>query len=293
MTQRFFKQGFAAATARPGLVGLLYAFGLVVALIVTVPIFLTLASVTGTSGFSPVLSAQFDVALWADIMEDAGSTFQALQLQLFWIIPFFLLWKTASSVGVISTLYTNGATSFWEGLGEYTGRAVLLALVFLVPIVALSVGIAVVTFALTMIWTGEVGGYWIFVVILPVMIVLGFALLDLMHDYARMELVIGNKPVMESMISGLTWPFRNGGAAVLYAGWFIVALILIAVPTIIDLRPGGLWGVFLLQQIVLFVRAATTVGWFGSEVAYYDAVVTAEMPSIAEEEPTFTKESLA
>ncbi len=286
----FFNQGFRAATSRPGLAGLLYAFNLVIGIIVTVPIFLALNSIVGTTGFSGELSSQFDIALWMDIMEDALPTFQSFQIQLLWILPVFFLWKVASSVGVIHTLHTHGARSFWQGVGEYTGRAVLLALVFLVPLIAIVIGIAIVTFVLTMVWTGEIGIFWIYFVFLPVSVILSFAFLDLMHDYARMELVVGNRPVMESMISGLAWPFRHGGSNTIYIGWFIVAIIVLILPTIVDFREGGLWGVFLIQQILLFLRAGITVGWFGSEVAYYDAVVTDEMPAIADIEPGFAEQ---
>lgn len=286
----FFNQGIRTATSRPGLAGLLYAFNLVIGIIVTVPIYLTLNSVVGATGFSGELSSQFDITLWMDIMEDALPTFQALLIQLLWILPLFFLWKVVSSVGIIHTVNTDGARSFWQGIGEYTGRAVLMGLVFLVPLIAIVIGIAIVTFVLTMIWTGEIGAFWIYFVFLPVSVILGFAFLDLMHDYARMELVVGNKPVMESMISGLMWPFRHGGSNTIYVGWFVVALVVLILPMIIDFRVGGLWGIFLIQQILLFLRAGITVGWFGSEVAYYDSVVTAEMPAIADIETNFADE---
>jgi hypothetical protein len=125
----------------------------------------------------------------------------------------------------------------------------------------------------------------VFVVTMPVLVVLGLAVLDLMHDYARMELVVARKPVMESFLSGLAWPFRYGRSLLIYAGWFLVSVVLLGIATIIDFRPGGLWGVFLLQQVFLFLRAGSTIAWFGSEVDYYEGVATERLPLLADSAP--------
>ena len=284
MAQGNFSNGFNSALNRPGLAGLLYGFHLILAVIITVPIYLTIGSTTSITGFSSELAQQFDIALWMDIMEDAAPTFQAMQFQLLWIVPLFLLWKVAASVGIIHTLNSEGMRGFWQGVGEHTGRAVLLALVFLVPLIVLVIGVAILIFVLGLLFSGEVGLFWIYAVLLPTILICGFATLDLMHDYARMELVIRRKPVMESMMTGISWPFRHGGSVAIYVGWFVIAGLALALPTVIDIRPGGFWGVFLLQQVFLFVRAGITVGWFGSEISYYHSVVSTELPLIAADE---------
>ncbi|MCZ6758147.1 MAG: hypothetical protein O7C39_07675 [Bacteroidetes bacterium] len=287
-----FRQGISTAARRPRLVGLLYGVNLVAGFIVTVPIYLALNSATATTGFSSELATQFDIVLWADVLEDALPTLVGLFSQLFWIFPVVLLWKAVASIGIIVTLYSRGLQSFWHGVGEYSGRAIVLALAFLVPVAALGVGIAISVFILSAIWPGEVGGFWIFVVFIPVSLVIGLSVLDLMHDYARMELVIGTKTVGKSVLSGVLWPFRHFNSIGLYAGWFVIALILLSVPTMIDVRTGGLWGVFILQQLFLFARAGVTVAWFGSEIELYDTALMGELPAIArvEAEPAFGEE---
>ena len=292
MFQPFFKHGIATAQSRPGLAGLLYGMNLIIGLILTVPVYIALSSVTGASGFAADLTNQFDITLWADIMEEAEPAFQALVGQLIWILPVYFLWKVASSVGIIHTLDTSGVRSFWHGIGEYTGKAVLLGLVFLVHLIVLGVGIAITVVVFGMIWPGEAGVFWIYFVFMPVSFVLGAAVIDMMHDYARMELVIGERPVMESWLSGIRWPFRYGGADSLYVAWFVVAGIMLVLPTIIDLNMGGIWLVFLVQQIVLFLRATATVGWFGSEVLFYQTAVAAKEPVLADVEVGLTKSTV-
>ncbi len=230
MSYGYFRQGILTAGRRPALAGLLYGVNLVIGLLVTVPIYLALNSATATTGFSSDLATQFDIALWADVMEDALPALTGLLSQLFWIFPLILLWKAVASIGIICTLHTQGLRSFWQGIGEYAGRAILLAIAFLVPIAALLIGIGISIFVLSAIWPGEVGVYWIYLVFLPVSLVAGLALLDLMHDYARMELVIGKKKVLESILTGLSWPFRHFNSIGLYLVWFVIALILLAIP---------------------------------------------------------------
>lgn len=281
MSQHYFKYGIETARSRPGLAGLLYGVNLVVGLIVTVPIYLALSSATGSTGFAADMASQFDITLWTDVMEKAAPAFQALVGQLFWILPLYFLWKVASSVGIIHTLESRGVHSFWHGVGEHTRKAVLLGLVFLVPLIAIGIGVAILIVVLQIVWSGEAGSYWTFILILPVTLILGVALIDLMHDYARMELVIGRKPVMEAFIAGLKWPFQHTGSVGLYVGWFLLAGVVLLLPTIIDLNMSGLWLVFLVQQIVLFLRATMSVGWFGSEVLYYQTAMAEQEPMLA------------
>jgi len=94
-------------------------------------------------------------------------------------------------------------------------------------------------------------------------------------------------------LSGVLWPFRHFNSIGLYAGWFVIALILLSVPTMIDVRTGGLWGVFILQQLFLFARAGVTVAWFGSEIELYDTALMGELPAIArvEAEPGFAEKN--
>jgi len=213
-------------------------------------------------------------------MQDAGPVFQALVAQLIWITPVFLVWKIASSVGILHTLGTDGSRSFWQGVGEYTPRGLLVGLLFLVPLVVFLVGFAIVAGVLSWAFPGEVASFWIRLTVLPIFLILGIALLDQMHDYARMALVIGHRPVVESFLSGLKFPFQFGLSSTIYIIWFVVGASILILPTLIAQWMGGLWVVFLIQQVVLFVRAGVSVGWFASEHALYEAAIAP--PAIAE-----------
>ncbi len=279
-----FRAGLSALKKRPGLVVLTYAVNLCVAFILALPIYMALSDVVGPSGFGSDLVRQFDVVLWADIMDKASIALSALWAQLFWMIPLYLVWKAGLSVGLIHALRDGGVRSFWAGVGRYAARGVglgllygLIVLVWLGGIILLSVGLAVV-------WNGEVGAFWIFFVLAPVLIVLGLAFIDLLHDYGRIALVLEEKKIARAFRTGLTWPFKHRSAFPLYGAWFLLAAVALAMPTLLDINLRGIWGLFFLQQIFLFLRAAATVGWFGSEVALFEAVRLREAPLIATEE---------
>ncbi len=288
-----FTAGLNGVRRRPGLVALIYAMNLVLAFVLSVPVAIALSSTVGNTGFDADLAGGFNFVLWADIIEEAGEALGALQFQLLWMIPLYLIWKAAASIGLIHALRGDDARSFWQGVGRYTGKAVLLGLLFLVPVLVGVVGLLVVAGVLSAIWPGEVGGFWINFVTLPTLAISGLAVLDLMHDYARMALVVDEKKVFKAMFTGLAWPFKHGQASGLYVAWFVPAAVLLLLPTVLDMNVaaatgGAVWGLFLMQQILLLLRAAVTVGWFGSETAFYEAIRLQEMPLIAEEEAEFS-----
>ncbi len=281
--------GFTGIRRRPGLVVLIYAMNLMMALILSIPVYIALSSTVGGTGFDADLAGGFDFVLWADIIEEASEALGALQFQLLWMIPLYLIWKAAASVGLIHALRGGDVRSFWQGVGRYTGKAVLQGLLLLVLAVIGFVGLFVVAGVLSAIWPGEVGAFWINLVTLPTLAICGLAVLDLMHDYGRMALVVSDQKVLRATGIGIAWPFKHGTASGLYVAWFVPAALLLLLPTVLGMTVaaatgGAIWGRFLMQQILLLLRAAVTVGWFGSETALYETIKFQEMPLIASEE---------
>jgi len=290
MLFRSFSAGITALKTRPGLVGLIYGMNLVIAFILAVPIYIVLSNTVADTGFSGDLAARFDVVLWADIMEKAGPILASVRAQFLWMVPLYLLWQVAAGVGLIHALRDGGVRSFWQGVGRYTGPGLLLALMYLLPLLGWFVFTAIVGVLLNFLWPGEVGAFWSFFVIIPTLVITGIAVFDLIQDYGRTALVVGGKTVTSAWTTGFAWPFRYGVSSWLYLMWFVIAALLLLAPTFIERNIGAAWGVFLLQQLFLFARAAVTIGWYGSEVALYEHVQWKEAPLIAEETEAVTLE---
>lgn len=281
--------GWRGIRRHPGLVALIYAMNLVMALILSVPVYIGLGSTVGVTGFGQDLARGFDVVLWADIVEKASDILRALQFQLLWMVPLYLVWKAAAAVGLIHALRGDQVRSFWQGVGRYSAKALLLGIGFLILTLAGGVGIVIVVVVLVAVWPGEVGTFWTGLVIAPTLGISLLAMLDLMHDYARIALVVDDKSAWQALLGGLAWPVRHGRASWLYLAWFVPAAVLLLLPTLFDMTAtaatgAAIWGLFLVQQVLMALRAAVTVGWFGSETALYEMVRLNEMPLIAAEE---------
>ena len=270
MTSRFLSEGWSASLKRPGLAGLLYAGNLVLGIILSIPILMAFSQAVSETGYSPELAKEFDIALWADLMQESGPMVSTMLRQLFWIIPVFYLWKVGSTIGVVYAMRGERDGSFWAGLGKYGGRALLLGLPFVAMAVVAIVGILLLTVVLGFALPGEVIQFWIRFVGAPILILMLLAILDLMHDFARLELVLRERPVMTSWWAGIGWFFRSGSAQAIYLTWLIISVVALIVPFWVDLAMGGLFLAFLFQQALLYVRSLVTVGWLTSEVMLFE-----------------------
>lgn len=275
MTTRFIADGWSASAKRPGLAGLLFAGNLLLGLILAVPILVAFSSAVSGTGFSPELAEEFDAALWADLMQESGPVFQTMLQQLFWILPLLYLWKVGSSVGVLYALSGDGDRSFWKGLGSYGGKALLLGLPFVGMAALIALGVVVLNILMSVLISGEVALFWLRLIIAPIVLILALAVLDMMHDFARLELVVSGKGVGASFSAGIGWFFRSGTAQTIYLGWFVIGLVALAVPFWADLAIGGILLGFVLQQVLLYLRAMVTVGWLGSELRFFEEVMDA------------------
>ena len=289
MLRDAFRAGFSGIARRFGLVVLLYAVGGLVAFVLSIPIHNALADVVGPTGFGPDLAGSFDVVLWADIMEAVGTTLGAVVAQLLWVVPLYLVWKTAAHVGLVHALRGSRVRSFWQGVGRYTGRALLLALLYGLMLLGVALILFVILVLLGTLWQGEVANFWITAVIVPTLLITFLSVLDLMHDYSHIALVADSQSVESAWWTGIKWPFRHGASSRLYVMWFALAALTLVFPTLLDLSftaetTRSIWLLFILQQIALLARAAVTVGWIGSEVAFFEDVRYREMPLIAEED---------
>lgn len=273
------KEGFGKAAHRRSLILLLYLATLGLAMILAVPVFRGVDLAFGTSGFSRELAEKFDVILWVNALKGLGSTLSATISQFFWAIPLFIVWKVASQVGLVHALQGQADKPFWEGVGRHTVRGLGLAVIFLLLALFLVVAVWIVLGGLLsgmddpgLSWTPQ--QYWTVMAVGPAITILILAALDLMHDYARMHLVLRGQGIWESFIAGLGWPFRRFSAVAVYGFWLILGAAFWTLPFLIDYvlaktTTGGILGAFALQQIAILVRNGVSVGWIGSEVSLF------------------------
>ncbi len=286
MTVRSITSGFQLAARRPGLALLVYLANLSLALLISIPVFSALSVATANSGYAPELVERFDIVLWADILEKAGDALLGSWVQVSWVIPIVLVWKVAMSVGLVHALRDGGIRSFWEGVGRFTGKATLMALLYLVLVLAWLLVLGIVIFVTALVVSTAPASFTLYWIVAPVAVVVGLAVFDLMHDYGRISLVTEGRGVAAAWLDGIKYPFRHPGTIWLYGFWALIALLVSAAAVRLHASWGatmaGVWLLFLGQQVFFFVRSAATVAWFGSEVSFFERLKHREAPLIAD-----------
>ena len=272
-----FYDGLSRLRRRPELAGLLYAVNLLVGLALSVPAYRALRRATGNAGFGGEMARHFDLVLWVDVLDKVGLFLAGLGWHLLWMVPLYALWKVAAGVGLVHALRGTAEDSFWQGMRRFTGRGLLLALFFVLMLAGWLLVVILVVFALSSVWDGEVGLFWTNAVILPALFTAGVLLLDLMHDYSCIALVVDRQKVLHALYVGLRWPFSYVRAGGVYLLWAAPAALLMVLPFVLDMTltagtAASIWMLFLAQQFVLLLRAAATAGWLGSEIAFYERI---------------------
>ena len=288
-------EGIRRTARRPGLVLLLYGIMLGLAALLAVPVYRIVDLGFGSSGFSPDLAERFDLVVWADWLRQGRAGLMAAVRQFIWVIPLYIVIKVAAYVGLVNALKEDGGGSFWSGVGEYTLRGLALASIY--AMLAL-VGAGALWIVLSAIISdaGQVVTFWIALVIGPLLTVAVLGLVDLMHDYARIRLVMRQESILSSFLHGSFWPLRRLSAIVLYKLWFFAAAVVWLIPFWIDLEFGKttVWamiGAFATQQVVILLRQAVSVGWVASEVAYFEEKFVPPPEPLDEETAATSEES--
>ncbi len=279
MITKSITEGARLTAGRPGLTAIVFLSHAVVAFILSIPIYHSLLDATGASGFGPDLVARFDPVLLADVIEDAGDVVKSILVQLVWIVPVVLLLKTAVAVGILHALRWGGVGSFWDGLGRFTPRALVITLMNF-ALFGMLAAIAAVAVGLIAWGTGQIP-----VLTAGTALVLLLVFADVADDYGRVVLVCDRSDILGAWWSGVTYAFRRPGAAGVYVAWATLALVL----TLLALRLhpswgreiGTVWLLFLGQQVLLIVRSAVTVAWLGAEVSFHESANYRDAPLLA------------
>ncbi|NNE45190.1 MAG: hypothetical protein HKN37_00865 [Rhodothermales bacterium] len=286
MVAQSIASGGRLVAAKPGLTLLIYLVNLIAALVLSLPIYGALVGATASSGYAADLVQRFDLVLWADIMQKSGDVLIASWGQLFWMIPLFLLWKVVVSVGLINGLRDGGARSFWDGVGRFTGKATLLALLYLLTLLGWLVVVGIMVVVARLVFSNIESVFTLYWIVTPAVLFVGLAILDMMHDFGRISLVISGRSAPSAWLDGIRYPFRRPSSVLVYLMWLLVAIVLsvaaVRMHASFAATIGVVWLLFLVQQIVFFLRAGVTVAWFGSEVSYFERVQYREAPLIAD-----------
>lgn len=293
-----FLLGLCAIRNHPGLVFLLSFINLTAAFFLTAPIYTVFLSVTGDTGFDVELSRGIDRVLWMDFQKGVLEQLAQFRMAVLPAILAAILWKIASTAGLIAAIHARQSGAFFRGILRYTpGTLLLTAGYFPIGAAGLLVILAAV-FGLSAIWPGEIGTFWTYGVILPFLLVLCLTMLDLMQDYGRILYIAGGLRISEAWSRSIRWPVRHPASITVYAIWLGIGAALLLLPILPDRQISitSSWSLgllFGLQQFFLAARSAVTIGWFGSELAFFERVRPAEFPAPLQPEASLPDSGLS
>ncbi|MGA7303336.1 MAG: hypothetical protein WBW88_00620 [Rhodothermales bacterium] len=274
MSTSFSSDGIGRMWRRRGLVLVIYLIGLAVAFLVGAGFIRLLSFEIGPTGFSRHLLERFDIVVWADFWREIASGLAAIVREAVVAGLLMMFWKVATSVGLIHALHGDGKKSFWEGVSRYTVRGLGLGVLYLLPMLILAGILIAIAYAMTK-SMGEVGTFWTWAVVYPLIVIVSVACFDLFHDYARMHLVLRGTTIRRAWLEGIKWPFKHFRAVLLYKIWFWISAILWLAVLVVgfympDQTVGAVLIAFLLQQVLILGRTAANVSWIGAEVAFFE-----------------------
>ena len=285
MTSRYIANGVRAARKKPTIVLLVWAVQFLVGLVVAIPMASAMSSLAGT-GFSLDMAREIDLGIIFDMLETIRPAFRTTFLNLLWAIPLLAVVRAIVSVGIINAVRDGGIRSFWSGVGRYGPKSIFLSVPYFLLTAFLQVAFLFVIIA----WVGGAGeklGVLLVLVAMPIGMTIIGGLTDCMRDYAQISLVVRNTSVVTAVGRGVQWPFRHPAALWLYVAWMIAGIFVAFLPLLLEnwITAATVFAIVALavtQQIALIGRAAITVAWYGSEVAFFDEHAEDEPPLIAE-----------
>ena len=289
MIARALSDGFRAATRRPALVALLWAWHLLLALVATLPFW---AWVWGASGLAPetdVMLDGLDLGVLVHLLANNAAAVPAVFAAAAAVVLLSLLSGAFVSGGVLVVVLNRGAGEpllrrFFSGAGHYFGRFVRL---LVIAGITTAVVVALVSAMLTaaagpLTETGsEPASLWTFLLVQAgAALALGFFLLAL--DYARaLTVLTETRGMLRAWLRGLGFVLRHlPGATLIGVLAAIGVLATIALALWHDIAYSArTWGVIVgaivLHQVLLFLRTAIRVGQVAAQAAYCEGLLPA------------------
>jgi hypothetical protein len=268
----------------------LYGVTLLLVLPVVLALRATLAAALMPNPSAEQLIAGFDYTTFVDLMANHKG---AIDFLLRSVGPFIFVTIVLHGVfgaGVVAAMAGEGtAAEFLGATGRYLGRSVrLVCYTLLLSLIVLLLW----SFAIAAVWSAMTAGdtlepqYLIAMILVAVLFTLPVAIISLATEYGRVLIVREDRrQVLKSLLEGFRFVFLHPLRMLLQHGSILLAMVLLillywAVEGEVGMTSvGGVLGMFLVQQISVFLRIGVRVWNTASAVALVDAV-TPEVPEL-------------
>ena len=280
-----YSAGLVSAAKSKRMTTLIYSVTLLLALVIAIPFHSVLIAQAGNTMALSSLVKHFDYTSYTDFMRQSGKAIRPFLLTAVWMGFFFLLFTIFFTGGVLTILTEENkftVKDFLTGCGKYFMRFLRLA-VYIIIIISVIEGllIFVIGVILAAAYTtvqSEASLFYIFLV--GTIIGLLFLTLFLtISDYAKVILFReDSKKVLKSMWTSTKFVLRHFfGAFLLYLLLLIAPVVFFILYFLLDESIGMISGftifiMFLIQQVLIWLRTWVKIWFLGSELTYFDLI---------------------
>lgn len=297
------RAGVRSATRRPGLVALLWAWNLALALLMTLPFWAWISRVSSANPETDVLLDGVDVGVIVQLLGADIAILPSLLAGVAGLVVLSLVSGAFLSGGILEVVLHDGDDRpllhrFFRGAGHFFGRFLRLLIVAgLTAILAVALVRAVLTGATRPFRVGgsEPAAFWAG---LAVQFGVGLAIVffALALDYARaMTVLTGRRGMVRTWLLALRFVVRHlGGVTLIGIAAGVGVLLTIGALAAYDIAYGArtwavIGGSILVQQAMALARTAVRVGQVGAQATYCAGFVSlgtlAPLPEILEPAP--------
>lgn len=290
-----YSAGVVSAVKSKRMTTLIYAVTLLLALVLAIPFHNALSIRAGNTMALSSMVKHFDYTTYTDFMRQAGRALSPLLVEAFWMGVFYLIFTIFFSGGVLTVLNEQNSftiKNFLSGCGKYFFRFLRLAIYMIISEVII---VSLLMFAMGAILAGaypavqtEASLFYIFVAGSIIGILLLILLLNI-SDYAKIILFRDDsKKVFKSIWGSIKFVFRH------FFGAYTLFLLLLIAPVIffilylwLDSSIGMVSGItifimFLIQQILIWLRTWVKIWFLGGELSYFDMIRQSKKVEIEE-----------
>ncbi len=286
--------GLKSASRSKKMATLIFVITFMLAMIVAIPFQTTLKNEAGNSMAINSLLKHFDYTTYSDFMRVSGKAVKPFITSGVWMGMFYLLFTVFFAGGVLNILSGEenkfSIKSFLDGCGKFFFRYLRLA----IYIVIIEFIIALVVFIpLSMILASayrsvqsEASLFYIFIIGVLIFALL-FILVLMIGDYAKILLFKDDsKKAFKAVWISTKFVFKHFfGTYSLYLLLLIAPVLFFVIYFFLDNSIGMVSGftifiMFLIQQILIWLRTWTKVWFLGSEIKYFELTFESNEPAI-------------
>jgi hypothetical protein len=277
-----YKNGIASVLTRKKMLFWIYAFNLLSAYILALPMSMILSNAMYKSSAAGEMLEKFDFSIFSTIMADyaRGTDFVRLTITLGLLYVILNVFFAGGILKIFIEQKKFNLTVFFAGCATYFSRFLRLLLMSLIFFLTLLLVNALLSAISGFITKNAASEQWLVILFLLRLIIIGLALafVNMLFDYARILTVVNDyNSAIQALKDAIIFVFSSLlTTSGLYLLYLLTTLLFIIFYLIIEgaLPISSAWSVlffFFLTQLVMIARAWIRLSYYAGQSLFYQA----------------------